>query len=208
MVENQLRPNKIKQENILKLFRDIEKENFINDENKTACYADQDLLISTRRGYLKNLHLAQIISYANISNIDKVLHVGGLTGYLSTIISKMCSEIIVIENEKDNILKINQNIQDNSVNNIKIIHKKLSDGYKEESPYDLIIIDCPIYVLNKDFLDQLKENGGRVVYIEKTSQFISKGYKITKNLKSYSKKYLFDVFSNFSIDNLKEEFKF
>jgi len=208
MVENQLRPNKIKEKEILNCFRIIEKENFITGGNKSICYSDKDFKISSSRGYLKNLHLAQIITNAKIKKTDKVLHVGGLTGYLTIIISKICKKVFVIENEDKNLLILKNYIENKTMDNIEIIRKDLLNGYVQESPYDIIIIDCPIYHLNNDYLDQLNNNGGRLIYIQKISQHISKAYRITKYLKSYTNEYLFDVFSNLSIDMLKEEFKF
>ena len=96
MVKNQLRPNKIKEERILKLFKSTPKEIFVEEDQKKFCYSDQDLSISTGRGYLKNLHLAQIMRSAEINKNDKILHIGGLTGYLSIMMAKICDNIFVI----------------------------------------------------------------------------------------------------------------
>ena len=207
MVENQLRPNKIKEEKILNLFRSIPKEIFVKRNHQPICYSDRDFNISIRRGYLKNLHLAQIISSAQIKSTDKVLHVGGLTGYLSVIIGKICNQLVVLENEDDNISLLKNNFTINKLDNIKIVNGNLDKGFVEESPYDLIIIDCPIYNLNKIFIDQLSKEG-RLIYIEKINNELAKAYKIIKTKGSFSKEYLFDVFSEFSIDKKNEEFEF
>ena len=66
MVENQLRPNKIREKAILNLFKSTPKENFVPENYKKVCYFDKDLNILDNRGYLKNLHLAQIIHNADI----------------------------------------------------------------------------------------------------------------------------------------------
>ncbi len=95
MVINQLRPNKINEEKILKIFENIPKENFLDMSLGKNCYLDKNLDITEKRGYLKNLHLAQIIKYSEISPNDRVLHLGGLTGYLSTIISYLSKELLV-----------------------------------------------------------------------------------------------------------------
>tara|TARA_Y100000588_G_C14197954_1_gene901090 strand:- start:980 stop:1639 length:660 start_codon:yes stop_codon:yes gene_type:complete len=208
MVDNQLRPNKIKEEKILNLFKSIPKEAFVKKEHKSICYSDQDLIISIKRGYLKNLHLAQIVSSAKIKAEDKVLHVGGLTGYVSVIIAKICKELIIIENDENNILQLKENIKKYNLENVKIINNELNEGFNNEKPYDLIIIDCPIYKLNIKFIEQINNKGGRIIYIEKTNEEISKAYKIIKMMESYSKEYLFDVFTKFVIDKKKEEFEF
>ena len=60
MIENQLKPNKITDTNILSVFNMISKENFISKDKINICYSDQDISVKQARGYLKNLHLAQI----------------------------------------------------------------------------------------------------------------------------------------------------
>ena len=207
MVENQLRPNKIREEKILNLFKNVPKEIFVKPIDQSICYSDKDFNISIKRGYLKNLHLAQIITNAKIKNTDKVLHVGGLTGYLSVIIGKICNQLVVLENEENNISLLKNNFTINKLDNIKIVNGNLDKGFVEESPYDLIIIDCPIYHLNKIFIDQLSKEG-RLIYIEKINNELAKAYKIIKTKGSFSKEYLFDVFSEFSIDKKNEEFEF
>ena len=91
MIENQLRPNKITNSDVLQAFMNTSKEQFISEDKINICYSDQDIFIKDRRGYLKNLHLAQILHFADIKNDEKVLHIGGLTGYLSVLISKLCN---------------------------------------------------------------------------------------------------------------------
>ena len=66
MVENQLRPNKIQDPNILKIFKTIPKEVFLHEESRAATYSDLDIHLSGKRGYLKTLHIAQLINSANI----------------------------------------------------------------------------------------------------------------------------------------------
>ena len=61
MVENQLRPNKITETTILDLFRNTKKEDFLSEELKKISYSDLDINLDTNRGYLKNLHIAQLI---------------------------------------------------------------------------------------------------------------------------------------------------
>ena len=208
MVENQLRPNNIKEKNILKLFNEIAKEKFIPDEFISQCYSDMNLDITASRGYLKNLHLAQIITKSKIIHNDKVLHVGGLTGYLSIMISKLCDKLYVIEKDNSNYVKLIDNIKNYNLNNVFVINLDFINGYNQKSPYDLIIIDCPIYRLNNIFINQLNNNGGRLIYIQKINNELSKAYKIIKNDENLSKEYLFDVFTYYSLDEKSNEFKF
>jgi protein-L-isoaspartate(D-aspartate) O-methyltransferase len=207
MIENQLRPNKITNNDVLQVFMSISKEKFISEDKINICYSDQDISIKDQRGYLKNLHLAQILHFAEIKNNEKVLHIGGLTGYLSVLIAKLCNKIYVTDNDQEFVENIINNFKNNEVTNGKVIKEEFSEGLKGEEPYDLIIIDCPQYNFNLDLLSQVNV-GGRIIYIEKINEELSKAYKMIKYEDNFSKVFLFDVFSNFYLTKQEERFNF
>ena len=207
MIENQLRPNKITNNDVLQVFMSTSKEKFISEDKINICYSDQDISIKDQRGYLKNLHLAQILHYAEIKNNEKVLHIGGLTGYLSVLIAKLCNKIYVTDNDQKFVENIINNFRNNEVTNGKVIKEEFSEGLKGEEPYDLIIIDCPQYNFNLDLLSQVNV-GGRIIYIEKINEELSKAYKMIKYEDNFSKVFLFDVFSNFYLTKQEERFNF
>ena len=208
MVENQLRPNKINDKFILNLFNEIKKEEFLKDESKFFSYNDSDIDLTSSRGYLKNLNIAQLISKSEIKNNYKILHVGGLTGYVSVMLSKLCKELIVIENDMSLINELNKNIEKMNITNIKIINSNLSKGYQEESPYNLIFIDNPIEKIPNEYINQLNSNMGIIVMVEKINDELSKAYKIIKNKKSMNKEYLFYVFTKYELFSSKKDFVF
>ena len=207
MIENQLRPNKITNNDVLQVFMSTSKEKFISEDKINICYSDQDISIKDQRGYLKNLHLAQILHFAEIKNNEKVLHIGGLTGYLSVLIAKLCNKIYVTDNDQEFVEKIINNFKNTEVTNGKVVKEEFSEGLKGEEPFDLIIIDCPQYNFNLDLLSQLNV-GGRIIYIEKINEELSKAYKMIKYQDNFSKVFLFDVFSNFYLTKQEERFNF
>ena len=207
MIENQLRPNKITNNDVLQVFMSTSKEKFISEDKINICYSDQDISIKDQRGYLKNLHLAQILHFAEIKNNEKVLHIGGLTGYLSVLIAKLCNKIYVTDNDQEFVENIINNFKNNEVTNGKVIKKEFSEGLKDEEHYDLIIIDCPQYNFNLDLLSQVNV-GGKIIYIEKINEELSKAYKMIKYEDNFSKVFLFDVFSNFYLTKQEEGFNF
>ena len=207
MIENQLKPNKITNGDVLQAFMNTSKEQFISEDKINICYSDQDISIKDQRGYLKNLHLAQILHFADIKNNEKVLHIGGLTGYLSVLIAKLCKKIYVTDNDQSFVDSINKNFSNNEVANGEVLKEEFSEGLKSKGPYDLIVIDCPQYNFNLDLLNQVNV-GGRIVYIEKINEELSKAYKMIKYEDNFSKVFLFDVFSNFYLTKQEEGFNF
>ena len=208
MVENQLRPNKITDPRILSIFNEIKKEQFLNNDLQSIAYSDVDLNLTGNRGYLKNLHIAQLIQHSNITKKDKVLHIGGLTGYVTSILSQLSDYLVVIENDQGLLKQLKENLSKLKLINVEIINSDLRSGYKEKSPYDLIFIDCPVNNVPNEILDQLNLNLGRVITIEKINSDLGKGVRITKNKKNYNKEILFDAFSKLTLYRHKKEFIF
>ena len=194
MVENQLRPNKINNPTILELFKNIKKEDFLPEQIKKNSYNDSDAELSSNRGYLKNLHVAQLIHSAEISKQDKVLHIGGMTGYVSVILLSLCKELIIIENEINLISKIEENINNLNIKNATIVKVPFQKGFNKESPYDIIFIDNPIWEVLDTIKKQVSPNLGRIIMIKKINPYLCKAYKITNNDNIYTNDFLFDVF--------------
>lgn len=208
MVENQLRPNKITDPRIFRIFNEIKKEQFLKNDLQSMAYSDVDINLIDNRGYLKNLHIAQLIQYSKITEEDKVLHIGGLTGYVTLILSKISNFVVVIENDEYLLNQLKENLSKFQIKNVEIINSDLKSGYKENSPYDLIFIDCPLYNVSDEILDQLNLNNGRLIAIEKITFNLGRGVRITNNKKKYNKEILFDAFSKFTLYQNHEDFIF
>ena len=206
MVENQLRPNKINNPTILELFKNIKKEDFLPEQIKKNAYNDLDSQLSSNRGYLKNLHIAQLIHSAEIGKQDKILHIGGMTGYVSVILSSLCKELIIIENEINLISKIEENIKKLNIKNTTIVNVSFQNGFNKESPYDIIFIDNPIREVFKTIKNQLSPKSGKIIMIKKINPYLCKAYKITNNDNIYTSEFLFDVFTKYEL--YKNETKF
>ena len=208
MVENQLRPNKIKDPLILDIFKNLPKEGFLPEKLGIFSYADKDIKLSRNRGYLKNLHIAQLIKHSDIKKNHKILHIGALTGYVSSLLSKLCQEVFVIEISNEYKISLEENIIKYKIDNLKIVDGTFEEGFNVKAPYDRIIIDTPIKNIDNVVIDQLNDNSGKLIMIKKDYNHLSKAIKITKNGKNLNQEYLFDVFSNYELYEEKEEFKF
>ena len=199
MVENQLRPNKINNPRIFDIFNEIEKEQFLDNHLQELAYSDSDIYLLDNRGYLKNLHIAQLIHYSNIKQKDKILHIGGLTGYVTFILSKLSDSVVVVENDNHLFAKLNDNLSKFDLTNVKIVKSDLQSGYKENLPYDLIFIDCPLNNFPEKIFDQLDPNSGRMLMIKKINNELGKGIRITRKKQTFNQEVLFDSFSKFTL---------
>tara|TARA_B100001123_G_C15313746_1_gene1025371 strand:+ start:144 stop:806 length:663 start_codon:yes stop_codon:yes gene_type:complete len=199
MVESQLRPNKITNKEILKLFNLISKEDFLSENDKLNAYSDSDIQLDHHRGYLKNLHIAQLLLHSEINVNDKILHLGAMSGYVSIMLSKLGREVVAIENNEDLESSLKNNLIKFKINNIKPQKSDFDKGYIKDAPFDLIFIDNPVYDLTKNIKDQINFNSGKIVFIKKIDDFLCKAYKIKYFRNNFQVHFLFDVFSKYEL---------
>ena len=209
MVDNQIRPNNIQNNKILELFSSIEKENYIPEKYKDYAYFDDEINFDNNRSYLPNLHIAQLIQSANLKLNEKVLHIGSLTGYVTTILSNLVKDVVAIESAKDLFSTLERNIKKFNLNNVTPINDNYENGYMKNKPYDVIFIDSVTEFIPEIFYSQLNDSTGRILLIEKINSNLQKGVIITKNNTSYLKEYIFDsLLKSSPLFKLKEKFKF
>ena len=150
-----------------------------------------------------------MLQSAELTKNDKVLHLGGLTGYVTILLSKKSNNVISLEEDIDlfNLLKNNMSI--NKINNVKEYNYKYENGYELAKPYDVIFIDYIIETIPNILIEQLNSNNGRLITIERNSSNLSKGIKIVKNENNLFKEIIFDFMTESHVlsDN-KNNFEF
>ena len=208
MVKNQLKPNSIKNSEILNLFFNVPKEDFLPDDMKNLSYLDNEIYLNSSKIYFSNLHIAKMLQSANINKMEKVLHIGGLSGYVTMLLSKISKQVIVVEEDSKLFEILIKNIKLNNLPNVKSIKNDYINGYKEMSPYDVIFIDRIINEVPNNLLDQLSTNNGRIITVERFNSNVSKGIKVTKNIENLYKEYLFDSLLESNDYNNDNKFKF
>ena len=71
---------------------------------------------------------------------------------------------------------------DGAIGRPHIAYAMLEKGYIILSPYDLIVIDCPLYNFKKQLVEQLNPNQGRLIYIEKLNDEQTKKHTVAINI--------------------------
>ena len=78
-------------------------------------------------------------------------------------LSNLCSEVIAIESDNELCDLFKEKINELEIQNIEIINKDFIKGHMERAPYDRIIIDTPISVIDNSILNQLNQNLGKLM---------------------------------------------
>ena len=187
VINNQLLPNNITNESVLKLFRLIDKVSFFDEVDKSMANVDDNFFFNEKRFMLKNSIIGKLLNLIVDSNYSNALNVGSGTGFTSAILSQISSFVISLESDKSLHEKEKKNLKINEIENVKSVNEKLNNGYKNSMPYDLIFINGCLSESPKIFLDQL-DSVGRLVCIESIDFNIKKIVQYFKKSKILERK--------------------
>ena len=97
MVESQLRPNLVLDENILQAFSTVKREKYFSTKFQSISYMDDNIFINNERFVLRPFILGKLISNLDIGLDKNVLDVGLQPGYSSAILSNFLKKLVSLK---------------------------------------------------------------------------------------------------------------
>lgn len=168
MVDSQVLPSDVTDRRILQAMRELPRERFVPQTMAGLAYIDEALPLTPpgpeRRWLLAPRLTAKLLQLADISDGDRVLHVGCGTGYGTAILARMAGSLIAIESDEALADEARTNLADLGIANVTVKIGPLDAGSADDAPFDAIVIEGAVLDAPDVLLDQLK-GGGRLVAV-------------------------------------------
>jgi protein-L-isoaspartate(D-aspartate) O-methyltransferase len=160
LMEQLIKKGHIKNLAIEKAFMNVDRGDFIPDDQKGMTYYDIPLSIPAAQTISAPSMVAMVLELAELKKGIKVLEVGTGSGYNAALIAEIVGEenIISIERNPELIEFAKKNLE-KSGHTINIINADGSRGYAKEAPYDRIISTAAAPEIPNSWKKQLKEYG-------------------------------------------------
>ncbi len=194
MILSQFLPGLVKNQNLLNVFSEIDREKYLGNDFKHMAYSDIHIRVSSQRYFISPFSLAKILDKALINSKDVVLLVGSGSGYESAIVSKIASAVMALEENINFYKQAETHLVNNQIENVVNINGGFLRGCKKYAPYDIIIILGSMQKPSEELLDQLSHNG-RLLICENYGYNLneSKLFMYTKIKKRIFKEYVCDL---------------
>jgi protein-L-isoaspartate(D-aspartate) O-methyltransferase len=173
MVDGQVRPSDVTDLRILAAMLELPRERFVAPDQVDLAYADIDLPVrgepggSANRSLIGPRTLAKLIQATDIQAQDRVLDVGGTTGYGAAVMSRLGREVVALE--EDAALAARKALGECGIGNVIVVTGELTAGWPAKAPYDVIVLEGAVEIAPRTLFGQLRD-GGRLVCIEGRGQ--------------------------------------
>ncbi len=161
----ELQKNGVTNSKVLKVMEEVDRDLFVDDNLKQKSYENIALPIDCGQTISQPLIVALMTQYLDVDKSMRVLEIGTGSGYQTYILSKLVRFIYSIERYKSLSIKAYDLFKKLKVTNIFCKHNDGGLGWKEQAPFDRIIVTACAQDIPGKLIDQLSENGKMIVPI-------------------------------------------
>jgi len=179
MVETQIIRRGITEPSVISAMLNVPRHLFVQDVNKRDAYSDRPLPLSHNQTISQPYMSALMLELANLDRgVQKVLELGTGSGYQTALLANIVSQIFSVELLEPLYGEAKTLLMEMNFDNIRL---KLGDGklgWKENAPYDVIIVSAAPKSIPEELKNQVRV-GGRIIIPIGTDE--QKLLRITKN---------------------------
>lgn len=163
MVKSQIQNRGIKEKRILDAFLNVPRHLFVPEALRSQSYCDHPLPIGLNQTISQPYIVALMTQHLNVSSEDLVLEIGTGCGYQTAILAELVKEVYSVEIIPELSVIAHDNLSQFSYENIWLRNSDGLLGWKEEAPFDGIIITAAPADIPTPLLSQLKVAGEMIV---------------------------------------------
>ena len=179
MVSRQLEPRGITDPDVLAAMRAVPRHLFVSDALKDQAYGDFPLPIGEQQTISQPYIVAEMTQALQIGKDDRVLEIGTGSGYQAAVLAHIAYRVYSIERIRSLYVQTRKLLDQLNFHNVIMRCTDGTMGWKDESPFDAIIVTAGSPKVPEPLVEQLAENGRMVVPVgDQHSQDL---IKITKD---------------------------
>jgi protein-L-isoaspartate(D-aspartate) O-methyltransferase len=152
MVDSQLRPQGVSDPAVISAMSLVPRELFVPAELRPLAYIDRALPLGEGRAMAAPAVVGLLLTAMAPMRGETALVVGAATGYSAAVLSEMGLVTTALESSP----ALAAAARNQGVN---LIEGQLENGYKDSSPYDLILIDGAVEMIPDTLVSQIREGG-------------------------------------------------
>ncbi|HAJ25937.1 MAG TPA: protein-L-isoaspartate O-methyltransferase, partial [Syntrophus sp. (in: bacteria)] len=162
MVDTQIRARGVTDERVLRVMEKIHRHLFVDEGLIDQAYNDNPLPIGDRQTISQPYIVALMTAALNLTGKEKVLEIGTGSGYQTAILAELAERVFSIERIASLAAGARKSLDFLNYFNVAIRVGDGTYGWREESPFDGIIITAGAPKVPRILLEQLAI-GGRLV---------------------------------------------
>lgn len=178
MINQHLIARGIKNERVLRAFKDVPREEFVPDKAKSKAYQDRPLPIGEGQTISQPYIVAEMIQALDPIPSAKVLEIGTGSGYAAAILAEIVEVVHGVERYQSLADNAQQRLNRLDYDNINVHVGDGTLGWPASGPYDGILVSAAAPEIPNSLIEQLAAGGYFVIPVGTKS--VQQLYQIEK----------------------------
>ena len=159
MVEQQIRPWDVLDQEVLDLLYTVPREEFVPPAHRALAFSDLEIPIGEGEAMWAPKLEARVLQSLAVRKSDRVLEVGTGSGYLTALLAHRAAQVRSVE-IRPRLAELGRaNLQRHGLDNIALEAGDAARGWPQGAPYDVIVLTGSTPVLPDALLAQLAPGG-------------------------------------------------
>ncbi|MFA5591987.1 MAG: protein-L-isoaspartate O-methyltransferase [Micavibrio sp.] len=195
MVDSQIHPLGVVNDAVLEAFGQVAREDFLPEGARGIAYCDEDIALGGGRWMMEPATHARLLQAASPEDGDRVLDIGGGSGYSAALLARLCAHITALEPDTglmDAAQAIWARLGCAAV--IAPVSGPFAQGHAAGAPYNLIFVNGAVGAIPPELVAQLAPEGRLAAVVRKAGEKIGRATLVTKNANGIAgERILFDA---------------
>lgn len=164
MIEQQIRPWNVLDEDVLALLHVVKREQFVPKAYENLAFADVEIPLPGGETMFNPKVEARIVQEIAVKKHENVLEIGTGSGYMAALLAHKARHVTTVEIQPESVTLAKENLAKAGVGNVSVEEGNGAQGWSTGTEYDVIVVSGGLPVLPEALVKQLKV-GGRMIAI-------------------------------------------
>ena len=167
MIEQQIRPWEVLDQNVLSLLATVRREDFVPPALRALAFVDTQVPLGDGQAMLEPKVEARLLQELQVQRHEQVLEIGTGSGFMAALLAHRAMRVLTLECRPALAQAAREHLRASGIANVKVIDVTAADGARGlpgEAPFDVILLSGSVPEVPRALLQQLKV-GGRLATV-------------------------------------------
>src|ERR687892_564296 len=140
MVEQQIRPWEVLDQDVLDLLYVVPREQFVPEKHRALAFSDMEIPIGEGQKMWQPKMEARVLQELGVKKTDRVLEVGTGSGYLTALLSHRAAHVFSVEIKPALAQLGRSNLERHGAEHVTLECGDAARGWPNPAPYDVIVL--------------------------------------------------------------------
>jgi len=201
MIEQQIRPWEVLDQNVLTLLSTLRREDFVPHALRALAFVDTQVPLAPAAAgmgpacMLEPKVEARLLQELQLQRHERVLEIGTGSGFMAALLSHRAQQVVTLECRPALAKAARENLARNGIVNVRVVDVAAADGARGlagEAPFDAILLSGSVPEVPRELLQQLKP-GGRLAAVVGDEPVMRAVVLTRAGDKAFAERVLFDT---------------